>query len=125
MSIRIPRWLLTILPIIYVALVWLQSRFFNPSVFAHRPFIGTWLEHGHFVLFAILYALILLALASYGRITLRKECIAALIAMCCALADEWHQHYVPFRSSTLDDMFKNLTGIIVIALFIHVWRKIK
>lgn len=125
MSFRIPRWLLTILPIIYVAIVWLQSRYFNPNVIDHLPFVGTLLEHGHFILFAILYALVLLALASYGRITFRKECIAAFISICCAFADEWHQHYVPFRSTTLDDMFKNIVGILVIAVLIHLWRKIK
>lgn len=123
MSIRIPKWLLSILPIIYVSLVWLQSRYFNPNKIDHLPLVGSLLEHGHFILYAILYVLILCALMSYGRITFRKECMAAIISICCAFADEWHQHYVPFRSASLDDMLKNIAGIIVIALIVHMWRK--
>lgn len=117
------KWMLRLLPIFYMLTVWLQSKYFNPATIEHRRYIGQLLENGHFLLFAILYGLLVIALMTFGRLTLQKEMIAGSIAIGCAIADEWHQYFIPYRSASLDDMIKNVIGIALMMIMVHLIKK--
>jgi glycopeptide antibiotics resistance protein len=125
MMVILVRFTLVCLPILYMILIWLQSRYFSPdsvlddlSYIGHGLIIilGTGFELLHFFEFALLYLFIILTFLSFGELTKRKEYLAIIISFLFSVGDEIHQYFVPFRSSTFTDLLKNLMGIIV------VWR---
>ena len=79
------KWTLRILPVGYIGLIWLQSSLFDPASVESTPGLGSILELGHLILFAILYILIIIAVSTYGRITLKKEIIIVSLTFLCAL----------------------------------------
>jgi polysaccharide biosynthesis protein VpsQ len=119
---------LTILPLLYMWLIWLQSSYFNPESLATHLIImnenlllvlGGLLEIGHFFEFGILYMLLLIALLSYGPLTRQKETFSLIVSFGYGLLDEVHQIFVPFRSFSLFDMVKDFVGIWVVWYIIH------
>lgn len=122
------RFVLRILPVLYMIWVWVQSSTFNPSSLEgmHSKigipvflFLGVILEIGHLFEFAILYFLLIVALLTYGKLNVQKEIAAFLIAFLYGVLDEVHQFYVPFRSASTFDLVKNTIGIIVISYIVH------
>jgi polysaccharide biosynthesis protein VpsQ len=119
---------MTLLPLIYMWLIWLQSSYFNPeSIYAltytmdEKVFllIGMAFELGHLFEFGILYFLSIIMMLSYGILTRRKEWLCYFIAAGYGLIDEVHQIFVPYRSFSLVDLLKNLIGITVVWYIIH------
>lgn len=73
---------------------------------------------GHLILYAILTALLLLALGSSRALDRKTVAIAALASFGYALSDEYHQSFVPGRDASLFDLFVDATGI---AFTLTVW----
>ncbi|OIK03776.1 VanZ family protein [Bacillus sp. MUM 13] len=114
------RIILTILPFIYMGVIWFLSGHSDnlvmelPSSSADR-FIK---EAMHLIEFAILYALFAAALAAHTKLTARSSLFAAVIACLYALLDEFHQSFVPSRDASLIDIVKDFIGIA--AVYFHV-----
>lgn len=122
------RFALTLLPIFYMAFIWIQSSYFDPESlsaissqirFEIILFIGILLELSHLFEFGVLYFLIIMAFLSYGRLTYFKEFLGILLAFSYGFLDEIHQMYVPYRSASLVDLMKNTFGIVVFWWLIH------
>lgn len=80
--------------------------------------IGHVLELAHFVEFALLYLLIILALSVNGVFTRRTNTIALWIAILYGCVDEIHQAFVPHRSATLSDVWKDSVGVFIAYYFV-------
>lgn len=121
--------MLRMLPILYLSFIGLQSRFFDPIIFEDFPRLGYFFEQSHLVMFGILYVLIIMALTTYGKLTIKKELTAVFICIFFAFGDEIHQYYVPERSASWNDIYKNATGIILAWFIVYTvgklsgWRK--
>ena len=122
------RFLLGLLPIIYMIFIWLQSSHFNPeSVYSLSNqvrieillLVGIGFELFHFFQFGILYVLLTLACLSFGKFTKRVEIVLIVVSLTYGLVDEVHQMYVPFRSFSIDDLIKDGIGVLVVSLIIH------
>lgn len=61
--------------------------------------------------FGILYALWAIAFLSRGEFTKKQKLTAVVIAMLYGMLDELHQYFVPARSATFIDLFKDWIGI--------------
>lgn len=122
------RSILFVLPILYMAIIWLQSSHFNPeSVFALSShinmtiiwFIGAGLEFAHFFEFGLLYLFLILLFLSFGELNSTKEIIAASLAIAYGVIDEIHQYFVPFRSFSYFDLLKNFIGVWIVWCVVH------
>jgi VanZ family protein len=77
----------------------------------------------HFTEYAVL------ALVGYGAVaigwqqTRRQSLRLALVgAILFAIADEWHQRFVPSRTSTPQDVFIDIAGASVVVVMMALWR---
>lgn len=70
-------------------------------------------ESLHVVEFAILYGLIVLAFLGNGNFTPLISLAAAIFSAFYGLTDEIHQAFVPYRSATLIDAIKDVTGVLL------------
>jgi VanZ family protein len=122
------RLFISILPIIYMYLIWQQSAHFDPesvsslsTVFSETVVlaIGASLELAHLFEFGILFVLIILAFLSNGQLNKWKENVAVIISILYGIIDEIHQIYVPFRSFSLIDLLKDAIGVWLIWFIIH------
>jgi polysaccharide biosynthesis protein VpsQ len=122
------RFVLTLLPIVYMAFIWLQSSYFDPESlstlssqipFEMILFLGIILELSHLFEFGVLYFLFIMAFLSYGRLTYFKNFLGVLLAFSYGFVDELHQMYVPYRSASIGDLVKNTIGIVVFWWLIH------
>lgn len=117
---RVFRVVLTLLPFIYMIAIWVMSSLPDdvildlPSTKTDR-FIK---EALHLVEFAILYMLIVAALAGNHKLTKNLSLVAAIGACLFGIVDEIHQSFVPYRSATLIDAVKDIIG--VLAAYFHV-----
>jgi VanZ family protein len=73
----------------------------------------------HMIEFAVLGALLLRALSERGSITWRQVLGVMLLCGLYGLTDEWHQAYVPGRSSELSAIPFDLGGGLIGAV---IWR---
>ncbi|MCL6571510.1 MAG: VanZ family protein [Bacillus sp. (in: Bacteria)] len=128
MVISMIRACLRIIPITYMIFIWIQSSHFNPeSIFYLSDYIhyniilllGISLEFAHLFEFGLLYFLILVAFLTHGNLDRKKEFLCLAIAIIYGIIDEIHQMYVPFRSASVIDLFKNFSGVFVVWFFIR------
>lgn len=114
------RWLIKVLPFLYMGVIWVLSS--NPAdAFVKFSFADSLIKESlHLVEFAILYVLFMLFFAIDGKLTKKTNWLAAVVAALYGLADEIHQSFVPYRSATVIDFIKDITGITV--CFIIVYR---
>ncbi|WP_456277328.1 VanZ family protein [Bacillus sp. AK128] len=126
MNKYILRFILLLVPIVYMAFIWYQSAKFNPSLYEHywtNSYIflifGATLELAHLIEFGILYFLIIIAFLSFGRLTTKKEIFALVVSLVFAASDEIHQYFVPYRSFSIFDMVKNTIGVWVVWFLIR------
>jgi polysaccharide biosynthesis protein VpsQ len=124
----ISRFFITLIPFIYMYLIWLQTGHFDPESVSSLATvlnsyvilaIGAALELGHLFEFGFLYFLLILALLSYGDMKKWMEVIVIIISISYGVVDEIHQIFVPFRSFSIVDLTKNAIGVLVIAILIH------
>jgi VanZ like family len=105
---------LTILPFLYMALIWFLSS--NPAdAIVNTPFSFDALlkESLHLIEFGILYWLIAFALMANNKWSEKMSIAAAIIAILYGLTDEIHQSFVPSRSATVIDFIKDTIGVAV------------
>lgn len=110
------RMLLRILPPVYMALIWIQSSFASDHFvkLADSTLDSQIKESLHLIEFAILYGLLVFAfLTRRGGLTPLINIGCAILAALWGITDEIHQSYVPYRSSSLFDFFKDMIGISV------------
>lgn len=114
------RIVLSIIPFIYMALIWYMSS--NPDdLILDLPSSATdrfIKEALHLVEFAILYVLFVVALVANHKLTAAASLTAAIIAGLYGIIDELHQSFVPARSATLIDVIKDIVG--VLAVYFHI-----
>lgn len=116
MKVFVVRWVVRMLPIIYMNVIWYQSSHFRPQVLeTGMPItlasMGGVLENSHYYIFGILYVLLILAALTFGPLTAGKQAFALIVSCLYAVIDEIHQSYVPFRSASMEDLVKNYIGI--------------
>jgi len=103
-----------VLPLAYMGLIWFLSSFPSDAVVNTGWTYDRTLKEGlHLIEFGILYLLLVLALLSRGKLSLRSSFQAAVFSFFYALTDELHQYFVPSRSFTVTDVIKDLIGITV------------
>lgn len=105
---------LSILPLCYMALIWYLSSQSSGAVVNFSFYDSLIKESLHLVEFAILYALLVLALLTWGELSCRGNKIALGIAVLYALLDEFHQSFIPSRSASVTDLIKDFLGIAVV-----------
>jgi VanZ family protein len=70
-------------------------------------------ESLHLVEFAILYLLFVFAAGANSKLTKANNLLFAIVAGLYGISDEIHQSFVPYRSATLIDAIKDITGVII------------
>lgn len=106
--------IITILPFLYMALIWILSS--HPAdAIVNTPFsFDTLLKESlHLIEFAILYWLIGFAFIAHNKWSERASILAAMVAILYGLTDEIHQSFVPSRSATVIDFVKDTMGVVV------------
>ena len=122
------RLIVRLLPIVYMIIIWLQSSHFNPeSIYTLSEQVnkgilyifGLGFELFHLFQFGILYFLLVVAYLTFEKLTINVETILIIISLTYGMIDEMHQMFVPFRSFSFGDLFKDSIGVFVAAYFIH------
>jgi polysaccharide biosynthesis protein VpsQ len=128
------RIVLALLILGYMILIWFQSSHFNPEIIYYTGLTldprviliaGLILESLHLIEFGILYVLIVLFQLSFSNLNRRKEITAIILSFLYSLTDEIHQLFVPFRTSSIGDLIKNVIGIILMWLLVRYLHKRK
>lgn len=107
------RRLLLFLPIAYMGFIWYQSSYPSNALFSLGAYDQNIKEYLHLLEFALLYLLLVLALLVQGKFDFRTNLLAAVVSMVYGLVDELHQYFVPSRSATVQDLLKDMIGVIV------------
>lgn len=117
---KIFRWVLKVIPFLYMGLIWFLSS--KPAdAYVRFSYADSLIKESmHLIEFAILYVLFVLFLAVDGKLTKKANWISAVVACLYGLTDEIHQFFVPYRSCTVIDLIKDVTGVTV--CFIIVYR---
>lgn len=116
------KWLLRLLPLVYMAAIWIESSYAS-DYFVRLPDSG--LDHNikeslHLIEFAILYVLFVFAfLTRRDGFTRSLNIACALMAAMWGITDEIHQSFNPARSATLIDFIKDIIGIGVCYYFVN------
>jgi len=113
--------LIWLLPIAYMVLIWTLSSF-PADEFVALPDLSLdriIKESLHLVEFGILYLLFTVALFSNRQLTKKTSLIFAILACSYGALDEIHQSFVPYRSATWIDLFKDVIGVTVAYLFVN------
>ncbi|PLR76174.1 hypothetical protein CU633_17085 [Bacillus sp. V3-13] len=111
----IVKWTIRLLPLAYMALIWILSSLpDNAVVELPSSSIDRFTKESlHLVEFAILHVLLAAAFLTFGKFSATANLVCALIAACYGLLDEVHQYFVPYRSATLIDFIKDVIGVTV------------
>ncbi|WP_462410273.1 VanZ family protein [Neobacillus sp. Marseille-QA0830] len=116
------KWVLRILPIVYMAIVFIQSSF-PSNKFVELPdstIDQTIKESLHLIEFAILYVLLVLAMLTRRRgFTPALNAACAVFAGLYGISDEIHQSFIPARSASWFDLVKDFIGISVCYYFVN------
>lgn len=115
------KWLLRLLPIAYMAFIFILSSMpSNAVVELPDAAIDAFIKESlHLVEFAILYLLLVLAVLTTGKFSFKINVLLAAIAILYGLSDEIHQSFVPYRSATLIDFIKDTIGVLAAFYFVH------
>lgn len=107
------KWFIRILPVAYMAAVWLMSSL-PANALVELPVLSVdrfIKESLHLVEFGILYFLLVAALLTTDKFTPAASLICALVAAMYGVIDEIHQSFVPYRSAALIDVVKDWIGV--------------
>ncbi|MFP5107214.1 VanZ family protein [Neobacillus sp. C211] len=119
---KIIKWVLRVLPFAYMAAIWIMSSL-PADHFVKLP--DSQIDHFikeslHLIEFAILYVLLVLAmLTRRAAFTPALNIACAVFAALYGISDEIHQSFYSYRSSSLFDLVKDFTGILVSFYFIR------
>ncbi|WP_018394845.1 VanZ family protein [Bacillus sp. 37MA] len=102
-------------PVVYMMTIWVMSGLPHDTIMdLPNNTVDHFLKESlHLVEFAILYVLIIYAFLANGKLTPFISLAAAMFASFYGLADEIHQAFIPYRSATLIDAIKDVTGIFI------------
>ncbi|MGG3449024.1 VanZ family protein [Domibacillus aminovorans] len=102
-------------PVVYMMAIWAMSGLPHDTIMdLPNNTVDQFLKESlHLVEFAILYVLIIYAFLANGKLTPFISLAAAIFASFYGLADEIHQAFIPYRSATLIDAIKDVTGIFI------------
>jgi len=97
-------------PLLYMALIFYLSAQSNPL-----PELTTriWDKGLHTVEYGVLGLLVCRAVLGEGLTGMKAVLIAIVVASAYGASDEWHQAYVPLRSSDVRDWLADTTGSIL------------
>ncbi|MED1604075.1 VanZ family protein [Cytobacillus kochii] len=109
----------------YMVFIWLQSEYFNPQlieIYAYRldfpilVILGTVFELLHLIEFGILFIFLIFTFKANpnGEFTKKKMIVCFILSLLYSLIDEIHQLYIPYRSFSFVDIFKNFIGIFIV-----------
>ncbi len=114
------KWIIRVLPFFYMALIWILSGLpHNAVVELPDSAVDRFFKESlHLVEFGILYVLLVLAGLTAGKLTPPANFLLAAFACFYGILDEIHQSFVPYRSATLIDAVKDITGVLVCWYFI-------
>jgi VanZ family protein len=106
---------LRFLPFLYMIAIWMMSsRPSNALVELPNLDWDTFIKESlHLIEFAILYILLVLALLTMQGLSFKLNLVCLLIASFYGITDEIHQSFVPYRSATMIDVVKDITGVLV------------
>ena len=109
------KWIIRVLPFLYMALIWVLSSMPADAVvelpdLAVDRFLK---ESMHLIEFGILYVLLVLAALTVFKLTPGVNILLAVLACFYGILDEIHQSFVPYRSATVIDAVKDITGVLV------------
>ncbi|WP_282141184.1 VanZ family protein [Cytobacillus oceanisediminis] len=109
------KWIIRVLPFLYMALIWALSSMPADAVvelpdLAVDRFLK---ESMHLIEFGILYVLLALAALTVFKLTPGVNILLAVLACFYGILDEIHQSFVPYRSATVIDAVKDITGVLV------------
>ncbi|HZG70651.1 MAG TPA: VanZ family protein [Chondromyces sp.] len=109
------RFISTIAPLLYMVLVWVLSGLpDNVIIDIPQNNVDRFLKESlHLVEFAILYVLLINAFLVNGKLKEATHIASAVIACFYGLTDEIHQAFVPYRSATVIDAIKDITGVLI------------
>ncbi|TYS64002.1 hypothetical protein FZD47_10910 [Bacillus infantis] len=115
------KWIIRILPLLYMGLIWFLSSMPADAVVALPDSkVDSFLKESmHLIEFAILYILLVLAFLTGGSFTKKLNIILAVIAALYGVTDEIHQSFIPARSSSLIDVAKDWIGVAVAYYFVY------
>lgn len=118
---KLAKGLSTVAPFLYMIAIWIMSSMPDNAIIElpQSEVDRFFKESLHLIEFAILYSLIVNAFLAHGRFTNVVHVAAALIACFYGLIDEIHQAFVPFRSATIIDALKDITGVLVCFLIVQ------
>lgn len=115
------KWVLRLLPLFYMLLIWIMSSLpANAIVELPDLTIDALIKESlHLVEFAILYLLLVLSFFTFDRFSTKINILCGIIAALYGVTDEIHQSFVPYRSATLIDVIKDVTGVAVAFYFVQ------
>lgn len=118
---KIVGWLVRILPFAYMVIIWNLSSMPDDAVIElpSSSFDRFVKESLHLVEFAILYILFVFAFLTTDRFTVKSNLFCLVIAGIYGIIDEIHQSFVPYRSATVIDGVKDITGVSVAYYFVY------
>ncbi len=100
-----------------------------PDISEERLYLAHFIvrKTAHFAEYAILALLAARAFISSSREPLRRRWLLAalLLTVVYALADEYHQTFVPTRTGSIYDSFIDITGGLTALLLLMLWRRRK
>jgi VanZ family protein len=84
-------------------------------------------KHAHFVIYAVLCALLVWGLTNRapGRTTWSVAAVAAVLATLYGASDEWHQSFVPGREVSALDLAADAIGAALAAVGLRAWAIIR
>jgi len=111
------KWLFRLFPIVYMVAVFVMSSMpSNAIVELPDSQLDAFIKESlHLVEFAILYFLLVLAFLTMRGLTEKINLVCLFIASLYGITDEIHQSFVPYRSATLIDVVKDITGVLVVS----------
>ncbi|WP_100401489.1 VanZ family protein [Bacillus sp. FJAT-42315] len=117
----IARGLSTIAPFVYIVAIWILSSLPHDAILSlpQNQIDLLFKESLHLIEFAVLYGLIVNALLANGRFSSATNLAAALIACFYGFIDEIHQAFIPYRSASIIDAIKDVTGVFICYLLVN------
>ena len=102
--------------------MWYFSSLSGSSV---GPALFNWMPIAyHFAIFFI-FAFFFLAFITKKKIGIKQVLITILVSLIVAVLDEIHQYFVPFRSTTIQDVLTDVSGAGLLVIFYFLIRKKK
>lgn len=112
------RLLFSIAPFLYMILIWIMSSMPSDAVIKFSIADRIIKESLHLIEFAILYGLFVICLCVNRKFSKNTNIVVAVVSCIYGGIDEIHQYFVPYRSATWIDFFKDITGVFVLYFFV-------